>query len=114
VSLVQGECLDCLDPEDRGSRLLRNVGNDIQLNRHYILEDLNLQTLQGLDTSNMYVAWRIATKKTVTNTNDKTPPLKWNARIEITEDVNIFIFECTLVEPVATNWGDNPDFIDSK
>jgi len=63
VSLVQGECLDCLDPEDRGSKLLRNLGNDIQLNRHCILEDLNLQTLQGLDTSNKYVAWRIATKK---------------------------------------------------
>jgi len=38
----------------------------------------------------------------------------WNARIEITNDVNIFIFKCTLVEPVATNWDDNPDFIDSK
>jgi hypothetical protein len=46
--------------------------------------------------------------------NDKTPPLKWKARIEITNDVNIFIFECTLVEPVAANWDDNPDFIDSK
>jgi len=44
----------------------------------------------------MYGAWRIATKKPVTNMNDKTPPLKWNARIEITNDVNIFIFECTV------------------
>jgi len=63
VSLVQGDCLDCLDPEDRGSNLIRNVGNDIQLNRRYILEEFNLQTLQGLDTRNMYGAWRIATKK---------------------------------------------------
>lgn len=46
--------------------------------------------------------------------NDKTPPLKWNARIEITNDVNILIFGCTLVEHVATNLDDNPDFIDSK
>jgi hypothetical protein len=50
----------------------------------------------------MYGAWRI--KKT----------LKWNTGIEITNVVNIFIFECTLVELVATNWDDNPDFIDGK
>jgi hypothetical protein len=62
VSLVQGEYLDCLDPEDRGSKLLRNGGNDIQLNRRYILVDLNLQTLQGLDTKNMYGAWTIEKK----------------------------------------------------
>jgi hypothetical protein len=45
--------------------------------------------------------------------NDKSPPLQWNARIEITNYVNIFIFECTLVEPVVANLPDNPDFIDS-
>jgi len=27
--------VDCVDPEDRASKLLRDVGNDIQLNRRY-------------------------------------------------------------------------------
>jgi hypothetical protein len=45
---------------------------------------------------------------------DKSPPLQWNAGIEITNNVNIFIFACKLVKPVATNLFDNRDFIYSK